>query len=419
MDDKMQRDLQRVPAEFKDPAWIRAAVQSAVLHNFCYAERKVDAQNSVYLLELIYAQFKNNEHPATLREARHAGVVALHIRGTAALRDPAPSLLTFVDLQDIVNASENGVHTLTRHLAQHWLDQMGQPTTGGITCAQVLRQTFDRGEWKRFGVLNQHLPLQRLPDAHQLKAILNQEFPWMSQITETVVREIRMAGNLGMNALRLRPLLLVGPPGSGKSRYSRRLAELIGIPNVTIACAGSADSMSIRGTSRGWSNSRPGAILELLQRHGTAQALVLWDELDKSSPSAHNGRIWDVCLQLLERETAQRYFDEALETHCDLSWVNHVATANYLSQLPRTLLERFHVMHAPEPKSEHFDALLNGVLDDLVKEYRLVDRRLLPTLDLQERNTLRTACGLNPRRLARAVHRLLADKISTETTAFH
>jgi hypothetical protein len=354
-----------------------------------------------------------------LREARHAGVVALHIRGTAALRDPAPSMLKFADLQDIINGPENGAHALTRHLAQHWLDQMGQPSTGGITCAQVLRQTFDRGEWKRFGVLNQHLPLRRLPDTDQLKEALDQEFPWLHWITETIVREIRMSGNLGMNALRLRPLLLVGPPGTGKSRYSRRLAEIVEMPRMTIACAGSADSMSIRGTSRGWTSSRPGTILELLQRHGSAQALVLWDELDKASPSTHNGRIWDVCLQLLERETAHRYFDEALETHCDLSWVNHVATANYLGQLPRPLLERFHVIHAPEPKPEHFEALLNGVLDDIVKEYRLVDRRLLPTLNQQELNTMRTACGLNPRLLARAVHRLLADKIGVDATALH
>jgi hypothetical protein len=419
MDDKMQRDLQRVPADFKDPAWIRAAVQSALLHNFCVSERPLEAQNSVYLLELIYAQFKDHQNQATVREARHAGVVALHVRGAAALRDPAPSMLAVADLQNIVSAPDDGVHALTRQLAQHWLDQMGHQSTGVINCAQVLPESFDRGDWKRFNVLNQQLPLQQLPDTNQLKTVLDREFPWLTQITETIVREIRMTGNLGMNALRLRPLLLVGPPGTGKSRYSRRLAELVGMPNMTIACGGSADSMSIRGTSRGWSSSRPGVILEFLQRHGSAQALLLWDELDKASPSSHNGRIWDVCLQLLERETAHRYYDEALEVHCDLSWVNHVATANYLGQLPRPLLERFQVVHVPQPRSEHFEALLNSVLDDLVKEYRLVDRRLLPALDQHELNSLRTGCGLNPRLLARAVHRVLADKIGAGADALH
>jgi hypothetical protein len=419
MDEKGLRDGQRLPADFEAPAWIRAAVRAALLQNFAVSDRRADARNSVYLLELIYARHKEHPDPATAREALHAGVVALQLRGSAALRQPPPSMLTATDLQEILERGELGAHPLTRHLATHWLARMGQSTVGGVASVQVLPEAFERGEWKRFNRLHQHLPLRRLPDTRQLQAVLDREFPWLHQITETIVRELRLSGNLGLNALRLRPLLLVGPPGTGKSRYSRRLAELLTLPHMTVACAGSADSMSIRGTSRGWTSSRPGVILDLLQRHGSAQALVLWDELDKASPSAHNGRIWDACLQLLERETAHRYFDEALEVHCDLSWVSHVATANALGPLPRPLLERFQVMHAPQPMPEHFTALLAGVLDDLAREYRLVDRRLLPALDRQAHHTLRKACGLNPRLLARAVHRLLADQISTNTATLH
>lgn len=105
--------------------------------------------------------------------------------------------------------------------------------------------------------------------------------------------------------------------------------------------------------------------------------------------------------------------------HCDLSWVNHVATVNQLGVLPTPLLERFHILHAPEPGPQHFEALLNGVIDDLVREYRLVDRRLLPALSLEDHNTLLSTCGLNPRLLARAVRRLIAGRLQENAAAIH
>jgi hypothetical protein len=417
--DRIQRDLQRLPCEFKNPAWIRGAVQSALLFNFGVEDRTIQSKHMVYLLELLYLQFRHSDDMATVREAIHAGVVALYIRGPAAERNPQAPMITVADLQEIAQAGDGQVHPLSRHMARKFLTHLNQPSATATQYAQVLSNSIESGDLKRFNALHKPLPLLAMPDLRQLESELLLEFPWMHSITETISREIRLAGCLGMNALRLRPLLLVGPPGTGKSRYARRLAEIIGMPKMTIACAGSADSMSVRGTSKGWSSSRPGVILELLQRHTSPQALILWDELDKASPSAHNGRLWDVCLQLMERETAHRYYDECLEMHCDLSWVNHVATANHINPLPRPLIERFHVMQALQPQAEHFEALLRGVLDDLAHEYRLVDRCLLPALDGDDRRTLLAACGLNPRLLARAVHRLLADKIGSDAQVLH
>ncbi len=96
-----------------------------------------------------------------------------------------------------------------------------------------------------------------------------------------------------------------------------------------------------------------------------------------------------------------------------------MATVNQLGVLPKPLMDRFHILHTPQPGPQHFEALLNGVIDDLVREYRLVDRRLLPTLSLEDHNTLRSACGLNPRLLARAVHRLFAVRLQEHAAAIH
>lgn len=417
--DKVLRDLQRIPGDFKNPDWIRGAVHSALLFNFGVSERSDQSKHMVYLLELIFHQYRYDVNLATAREAIHAGVIAMHLRGHDSLTQPKSPLLTVADLREIVEAGDNQVHDLTRLLAHNFLEQLNLPSDKDLQYVQVLSEPVVSGDFMRFNVLNKALPLRALPDLESLESQLLQEFPWLHRITETVVQELRMAAHLGMNTARLRPLLLAGPPGTGKSRFARRLAELMELPTMTIACAGASDSMSVRGTSKGWSSSRPGVILGLLQGHKCAQGVVLWDELEKASPSARNGRIWDTCLQLLEEETAHRYFDECLEIHCNLSWVSHVGTVNSLTPLPRPLIERFQVMLAPQPGPEHFDALLNGVLDDLAHGYQLVDRRLLPALDSSEYHILKTACELNPRLLARALHRLLADKISAETPALH
>jgi len=46
------------------------------------------------------------------------------------------------------------------------------------------------------------------------------------------------------------PLLLVEPPGSGKTRYARRLAGLLEMPFTLIAVGGSSDNRAMVGTGR-------------------------------------------------------------------------------------------------------------------------------------------------------------------------
>jgi MoxR-like ATPase len=239
------------------------------------------------------------------------------------------------------------------------------------------------------------------------------EFPWFQTITEAIVRELRMASHFGRAAFRMRPILLAGTAGTGKSRYIHRLAQLVEVPHMTISCAGSTDSMSLRGTSRGWSSARPGSIIELVHRSGVPNPIVCLDELEKSATTRQNGRIWDVLLQLLERETSQRYFDECLEVSCDLSWVSFIGTVNALGPLPEPLRQRFLILHAPAPSQEHFLPLLDGILADIAQEYDIGDVRLLPEIVHEERQALLEACGINPRLLTRAIHRLLEHKIQT------
>jgi ATP-dependent Lon protease len=76
----------------------------------------------------------------------------------------------------------------------------------------------------------------------------------------------------------------------------------------------------------------------------TANPLVLVDEIEKAGSSNYNGRLWDRMIPFLERETASRYRENALDVEIDLGWVSYVATANAVEGLPGPLLDRFRIL---------------------------------------------------------------------------
>ena len=66
-------------------------------------------------------------------------------------------------------------------------------------------------------VINAALPLVEVPPLHQLRGTLIFEFPYAVDVIDFALADL-----VGRATVRLRPLLLVGDPGGGKSRFARR-----------------------------------------------------------------------------------------------------------------------------------------------------------------------------------------------------
>lgn len=252
------------------------------------------------------------------------------------------------------------------------------------------------------------LPLVALPDADYVKQILDEEFPWFASVNELVFRQLVVQQHSSVPAFKLRPLLIAGAPGVGKTTWVKRLAEVSSVPFRSVMAGGGADAMFLRGTPRGWASTRPGAVLQTMATELIANPLFLVDELEKASPDGRNGRIWDVLLQMLEPSTARVYLDECLQVPCDLSWVSWIATVNEIGQLPRPLLERFTVIAVQAPGAEHFQTLVNGVLNSFAKELGL-DTRMLPSLDHDDLDVLRLCNG--PREISRTARKMVEKKL--------
>lgn len=219
-------------------------------------------------------------------------------------------------------------------------------------------------EGKRVGkefekLLNTPLPLPQVPNLARVRTHLVEEFPYAASVIDDLLARL-----VGREHAYLRPTVLVGPPGCGKTRFARRLCEELGTPLELISCGGMSDS-AIGGTPRRWSSGEPSVAILAIRRHQSAGPAVILDEIEKVGSSRHNGNVHDVLIGLFERETSQRWFDPYVEAACDLSNVSWLMTANSLTGVPSVLLDRCRVLAFPEPGQDNLVPLASRILKRL------------------------------------------------------
>ncbi|MBN9007555.1 MAG: AAA family ATPase [Rhizobiales bacterium] len=215
-------------------------------------------------------------------------------------------------------------------------------------------------DWK--DMIGQAIQLVVCADAAAVRRDLYAEYPHATQAIDLLTRDMRDG-----QPVRLRPALLVGPPGSGKSRLVRRLGEILGLYTYRYDAAVVADNM-FGGLSKGWGSAHPSVPARAVQTSMQANPIVMVDEVEKAADSTHNGNLWHSMVPFLERETSARYRDGGIDAELDLSHVNHVATANAVDRLPSPLRDRYRMIRVPSPTLAHLPALAVQVMRDLARD---------------------------------------------------
>ncbi|WP_300965380.1 endopeptidase La [Faecalibaculum rodentium] len=226
------------------------------------------------------------------------------------------------------------------------------------------------------------LPWKKEPvqeaDLDRAREILNSRHYGMDKVKERIVQHLAV--------IRLRKtnkgsaLLLVGPPGTGKTSLGKSIAEALDRPYVRMSLGGVRDESEIRGHRRTYVGSMAGRVLQSMKKVGQTNPVMILDEVDKLMQGGFSGDPAAAMLEVLDPEQNDTFSDHYLDQPYDLSDVFFIATANSLDTIPGPLLDRMEVIEVPSYTGEEkFHIAHDHLIPEVLRDHGIEKDQLVIT----------------------------------------
>lgn len=212
-------------------------------------------------------------------------------------------------------------------------------------------------------------------DPVEARRILDEELYGMERVKQRIIETIIQINRT--HTLPAYGLLLAGPAGTGKSQIAYAVARILKLPWTTLDMSSINDPEQLTGSSRIYSNAKPGIIMEAFSMAGESNLVFIINELDKASSGKGNGNPADVLLTLLDN---LGFTDNYMECMIPTVGVYPIATANDKDQISAPLMSRFAVIDIPDYTPDEKKTIFSEfALPKVLKRMSLLDEECVVT----------------------------------------
>ena len=174
-------------------------------------------------------------------------------------------------------------------------------------------------------------------DLGHARAVLDRDHDGLDDVKQRIIEFLALGAYRGEIAGSI--LLLVGPPGVGKTSIGKSVADALGREFFRFSLGGMRDEAEIKGHRRTYIGAMPGKLIQALKDVGVSNPVIMLDEIDKIGAS-YQGDPASALLEVLDPEQNSEFLDHYLDLRVDLSKVLFICTANTVDSIPAPLLDR-------------------------------------------------------------------------------